>query len=61
LQALEKRGWEGLVVLKQERREVFQEARALSAAPKPAREFYDELRDRQVQLWEVNDLDFSAS
>jgi Transposase DDE domain len=61
LQAVEKLGWEWIVVLKQERMEVFQEARALSAAPKPAREFYDELRDRQVQLWEVNDLDFSQS
>jgi len=41
--------------------EVFQEARALSAAQKPALEFYDEMRDRQVQLWEINDLDFSQS
>jgi hypothetical protein len=61
LQAVEKLGWEWIVVLKQERMEVFQEARALSAAQKPALEFYDELRDRQVQLWEVNDLDFSQS
>ena len=61
LQAVEKLGWEWIVVLKQERMEVFQEARALSAAQKPAREFYDEMRDRQVQLWEVNDLDFSES
>jgi hypothetical protein len=61
LQAVEKLGWEWIVVLKQERMEVFQEARALSAAQKPALEFYDELRDRQVQLWEVNDLDFSES
>jgi len=61
LQAVEKLGWEWIVVLKQERMEVFQEARALSAAQKPALEFYDEMRDRQVQLWEVNDLDFSES
>jgi len=61
LQAVEKLGWEWIVVLKQERMEVFQEARALSAAQKPALEFYDEMRDRQVQLWEVNDLDFSQS
>jgi hypothetical protein len=61
LQVVEKLGWEWIVVLKQERMEVFQEARALSAAQKPALEFYDEMRDRQVQLWEVNDLDFSES
>ena len=61
LQAVEKLGWEWIVVLKQERMEVFQEARALSAAQKPALEFYDEMRDRQVQLWEVDDLDFSES
>jgi hypothetical protein len=61
LQAVEKLGWEWIVVLKQERMEVFQEAWALSAAQKPALEFYDEMRDRQVQLWEVNDLDFSES
>ena len=61
LQAVEKLGWEWIVVLKQERMEVFQEARALRAAQKPALEFYDEMRDRQVQLWEVNDLDFSES
>jgi len=61
LQAVEKLGWEWIVVLKQERMEVFQEARALSAAQKPALEFYDEMRDRQVQLWEINDLDFSQS
>ena len=61
LQAVEKLGWEWIVVLKQERMDVFQEARALSAAQKPALEFYDEMRDRQVQLWEVNDLDFSES
>jgi len=61
LNAVEKLGWAWVVVLKQERMEVFQEARALSATQKPALEFYDETRDRQVRLWEVNDLDFSES
>jgi hypothetical protein len=61
LKAVEKLGWAWVVVLKQERMEVFQEARALSAAQKPGVEFYDPARDRQVQLWEVRDLDFSQS
>jgi hypothetical protein len=61
LKAVEKLGWPWVVVLKQERMEVFQEARALSAGQKPAGEFEDQARDRQVKLWEVNDLDFSES
>jgi hypothetical protein len=61
LKAVEKLGWDWVVVLKQERMEVFQEARALSARQKPALEFYDEVRDRQVKLWEVKDLNFSES
>jgi hypothetical protein len=61
LKAVEKLGWAWLVVLKQERMEVLQEARALSATQKPGLEFYDKARDRQVQLWEVKDLDFSKS
>ena len=36
LKAVEKLGWEWVVVLKQERMEVLQEARALSAGQKPA-------------------------
>jgi hypothetical protein len=61
LKAVEKLGWAWVVVLKQERMEVFQEARALSATQKPGRQFYDPTRDRHVKLWEVNDLDFSQS
>jgi hypothetical protein len=61
LKAVEKLGWEWAVVLKQERMEVFQEARALSQGQKPALEFEDKGRDRQVKLWEVKDLDFSES
>jgi len=61
LKAVEKLGWAWVVVLKQERMEVFQEARALSAAQKPGLEFYDETRDRHVKLWEIKDLDLSES
>jgi len=61
LKAVEKLGWAWVVVLKQERMEVFQEARALSAAQKPGLEFDDKTRDRAVKLWEVKDLDFSKS
>ncbi len=61
LKAVDKLGWTWVVVLKQERMEVFQEARALSADQKPGREFYDKARDREVKLWEVKDLDFSKS
>ena len=61
LKAVEKLGWAWVVVLKQERLEVFQEARALSQGQKPGREFMDPARDRQVKLWEVKDLDFSES
>lgn len=61
LKAVEKLGWEWVVVLKQERMEVFQEARALSAGHKPALEFVDKARERRVKLWEVKDLSFSES
>jgi hypothetical protein len=59
LKALEKLGWAWMVVLKQERMEVFQEARALSAGQAPSAQFYDEVRKRNVKLWEVKDLHFS--
>jgi hypothetical protein len=59
LKAVDKLGWAWVVVLKQERMEVLQEGRALSAAQRPAREFYDEARDREVKLWEIKDLTFS--
>lgn len=61
LKALDKLGWVWVVVLKQERMEVFQEARALSAGKEPTEQFYDEVRRRHVQLWGVKDLNFSKS
>lgn len=60
LQAVEKLGWGWVVVLKQERLEVFQEARRLSQGTPPGAEFQDERRQRRVQLWEVQDLRLSA-
>lgn len=61
LKAVEKLGWDWLVVLKQERMEVLQEARALSAVQKPELQFRDKKRQRQVNLWRVKDLGFSKS
>lgn len=61
LQAVEKLGWGWVVVLKQERMEVFQEARALSQGKPPGAVFEEASRRRQIQLWEVKDLNFSAS
>ena len=61
LQAVDKLGWRWMVVLKQERMEVFQEARQLSQGQKPARQFHDDARDRDVQLWEIQDLRFSQT
>jgi hypothetical protein len=61
LKALDQLGWAWMVVLKQERMEVFQEARALSAKAAPTREFYDEVRKRRVKLWAVWDLNFSKT
>jgi hypothetical protein len=60
LQAVEKLGWGWVVVLKQERLEVFQEARALNQGAKPGAVFQEEGRRRHVQLWEIKDLNFSA-
>jgi hypothetical protein len=59
LRALDKLGWRWIVVLKRQDMEVFQEALQLSQIQKPSVEFRDELRRRQVQLWEVKDLHFS--
>lgn len=59
LKAVDKLGWMWQVVLKQERMEVFQEARQLSQGQKPQRKFHDQTRDRDVQLWEVKDLSFT--
>jgi hypothetical protein len=61
LKAVEKLGWAWAVVLKQERMEVLQEARALSAGQEPDQQFYDKTRDRHVKLWEIKDLSFSKS
>lgn len=61
LKALDRLGWAWVVVLKQERMEVFQEARTLSAGQAPTEQFCDEVRERNVQLWEVKDLHFSAN
>lgn len=59
LRSVEKLGWVWIVVLKDERREVYKEGLQLSQGEKPDAGFEDRQRDRQVQLWEVRDLDFS--
>jgi hypothetical protein len=59
LKAVDKLGWAWIVVLKQERMEVFQEARTLSAGKKPTEQFEDKGRKREVKLWEITDLNFS--
>jgi hypothetical protein len=59
LKGVEKLGWSWVVVLKQERMEVFQEARRLSQGQECLVKFEDEQRARHVQLWEVTDLRFS--
>lgn len=61
LKAVDKLGWQWEVVLKQERMEVFQEARALSDGQTNTLEFEDKARGRQVKLWEVKDLNFSKT
>jgi hypothetical protein len=61
LKALDKLGWAWVVVLKQERMEVFQEARVLSARTAPTQEFYDPVRERKVKFWAVWDLSFSQT
>jgi hypothetical protein len=59
--AVDKLGWAWIEVLKQERMDVFQEARALSAGQAPTQQFRDEVRKRDVKLWEIHDLRFSKS
>lgn len=59
LRAVEKLGWQWVVVLKREDMEVYQEALQSSRGIPPCREFADEQRARQVRLWEVPDLPFS--
>ena len=46
-------------MLKRQDREIYGEALQLSRGQKPCAAFRDERRDRQVQLWKVNDLRFS--
>lgn len=60
LRAVDKLGWGWVVVLKQERMEAYQEALQLSQGQKPRLAFEDKERNRQVQLWEVKELPFSA-
>lgn len=60
LRAVEKLGWQWVVVLKRENMEVYQEARQLSQGQPPL-VFDDAQRDRQVRLWEVKDLNFSKA
>jgi hypothetical protein len=59
LRAVRKLGWWWLVVLKREDMEVYQEAQQLSQGQAPCARFADAPRHRQVQLWEVKDLEFS--
>ncbi len=59
--AVDKLGWPWIEVLKQERMDVFQEARVLSTGQAPAQQFRDTERKRDVKLWEINDLRFSKS
>lgn len=59
LRAVEKLGWDWIVVLKQERLEVFKEAHLLSRDQPPEADFEDQTRHRRVRLWQVKDLTFS--
>ncbi len=61
LRAVEKRGGQWVVVFKQERMAAYHEALQLSQGQKPLLAFADPARDKQVRLWEVKDLHFSAS
>lgn len=60
LRSVEKLGWDWIVVLKREDMDVYQEAHRLSQEHRPCAAFDDTQRKRDVQLWEVKDLDFSA-
>ena len=59
LRAVEKLGWQWVVVFKQERMEAYQEALQLSQGQKPVLAFADEQRAKQVRLWEVKHLNLS--
>jgi hypothetical protein len=58
LKAVRHLGWGVVSVLKQERYEIYQEATALSRG-QPPRKWHQEERD--VDLWEVKDLPFTAA
>jgi Transposase DDE domain len=59
LKSVLKMGWQWVAVLKRQDMNVYQEAQQLSQGQKPCASFEDVRRDRQVQLWDVKDLDFS--
>jgi hypothetical protein len=59
LSAVDKLGWAWVVVLKQERMDLYQEAQSLSAGQNPDQHFHDQKQAREVRLWEVQHLDFS--
>ena len=59
LRAVDKLGWDWVVVLKQERMDLYREAEALSAGRKADLHFHDKKRDREIELWQVQELDFS--
>jgi len=59
LRAVQKLGWSWVVVLKREDMDVYREAQQLSLGQEPCASFEDQQRGRQVQLWEVRDLEFS--
>lgn len=61
LKTVKKLGWDWVVVLKQERMEVFQEARKLSQGQPPEVRFHDAQRERDVELWSVKDLRLSPA
>jgi len=59
LRTVHKLGWSWVVVLKRQDMEVYQKAQQLSRGQKPGLAFEDQERKRQVQLWDVKDLEFS--
>jgi hypothetical protein len=59
LRAVEKLGWQWVLVFKQERMEAYQEALQLSQGQKPVLAFEDKERQKQVRLWEVRHLHLS--
>ena len=54
-------GWTWVVVLKQDRMDVYREAQRLAQLQEPSDSFEDKQRDRQVQLWDVKLLQFSQN